>query len=159
NLHTLTGPPVAHLAQAVDAFEEGFTYPLGPGRTFRISHGDDYPRFFRSMGRAAVFVAEREGEVLGVLAVALRRLLLPDGQERTVAYLGDVKVAPSARRSTVFFRLAGAAREWAGADASAAFGVVMDGTPVTPDRYTGRLGLPRFEVLGKVLVWRLSCAD
>jgi hypothetical protein len=33
----------------------------------------------------------------------------------------------------------------------------MDGTAATPDRYTGRLGLPRFEVLGKVLVWRLDC--
>ena len=46
---------------ALARFEEQFTYPLGPGRTLRISHGDDYPRFFRAIGDAACFVAERSG--------------------------------------------------------------------------------------------------
>src|SRR5437588_48708 len=93
----LQDPPAPDLARALEVFEEQFSYPLGPGRTFRISHGADYPRFFRAMGEAAVFVAEREGQVLGTVGAALRRLRTPDGTEARVAYLGDLKVLPAAR--------------------------------------------------------------
>jgi hypothetical protein len=156
NVHRLCGPPPAELAQALAAFEKQFTYPLGPGRFFRISHGDDYPRFFRAIGTAACFVVEQQGCVLGTLGVAVRRVALPDGRERTVVYLGDLKVAPAARGGMALPRLVRAAQEWAGPQADAAFAVVMDGTPVTPERYTGRLGTPPFCELGKVLVLRLA---
>ena len=72
NVHPSSARPGAELALALARFEEQFTYPLGPGRSFRISHGDDYPRFFRAMGEVACFVAERDGVVLGVLGAALR---------------------------------------------------------------------------------------
>ena len=45
-------PPDPELADALSAFEQHFRYPLGRTRTFRISHGPDYPRFFRAMGKA-----------------------------------------------------------------------------------------------------------
>ena len=61
NVHALSAPPPTALARALDRFEGQFRYPLGPGRSFRISHGDDYPRFFRAMGEGACFVAERDG--------------------------------------------------------------------------------------------------
>jgi hypothetical protein len=156
NVHRLCGPPPAELAHALADFETQFTYPLGPGRFFRISHGDDYPRFFRAIGTAACFVVEQQGCVLGTLGAAMRRLTLPDGRERPVIYLGDLKVAPEARGGMALPRLIRAARGWAGTEADAAFGVVMDGTRVTPERYTGRLGIPPFRELGKVLVLRLS---
>jgi hypothetical protein len=155
-VHRLCGPPPADLARALGAFERQFTYPLGPGRSFRISHADDYPRFFRAVGEAACFVAERQGRVLGTLGAALRSLALPGGEERTVVYLGDLKVAPMARGGPALLRLVRAAQDWAGARADAAFGVVMDGTPVTPEAYTGRLGIPSFQDLGKLLVLRLA---
>jgi hypothetical protein len=159
NVHRLCGPPPAELARALAAFETQFTYPLGPGRFFRISHGDDYPRFFRAIGTAACFIVEQQGCVLGTLGAAVRRLALPDGHERPVIYLGDLKVAPEARGGMGLPRLVRAAQEWAGAQADAAFGVVMDGTRVTPERYTGRLGIPPFRELGKVTVLRLSTAS
>jgi hypothetical protein len=157
-VHRLCGPPSAALARALTAFETQFTYPLGPGRFFRIAHGDDYPRFFRAIGEAACFVAERQGHVLGTLGAAVRQLALPDGGERPVLYLGDLKVAPSARGGRALPRLVRAAQDWAGARVEAAFAVVMDGTPVTPERYTGRLGIPPFRELGKVTVLRLPAA-
>jgi hypothetical protein len=46
-------------------------------------------------------------------------------------------------------------RHWVGARAAAAFAVVMDGTPTIPTRYTGRLGIPLFAELGKIMVLRL----
>jgi hypothetical protein len=151
----LCAAPPADLARALAAFEEQFTYPLGPVRSFRISHGDDYPRFFRAIGEAACFVALRQGCVLGTLGAALRKLVLPAGEERRVVYLGDLKVAPAARGGPALLRLVRAAQDWACGRAEAAFGVVMDGTAVTPEAYTGRLNIPAFRELGKVLILRL----
>ncbi len=155
NVHTLAASPPPELARALGRFEEQFRYPLGPGRFFRIDHGEDYPRFFRAMGEGVCFVAEREGRILGVMGAALRRLALPGGEERRGVYFGDVKIAPPARGGRALPRLAAAAQQWVGARAAAALAVVMDGTLVTPTRYTGRLGIPPFAELGKIMVLRL----
>jgi hypothetical protein len=156
-VYYLDGPPSAELARKLAAFEEQFVYALGPGRHFRITHGDDYPRFFRAMGEAVVLVVERDGRVAGTLAVVVRRLVLPDGSSRSVAYFGDLKIAREARGGVILVRLARAVDTWARPKAEAAFSVVMDGTPVTPEMYTGRLGIPAFRALGKILVLRLVC--
>lgn len=154
-VHQLEASPAPPLARALGEFEREFSYPLGPGRSFRIAHGDDYPRFFRAMGRAACFVVEEGGRVVGTLAAVIRRLGYPDGEERPVAYLADLKVTPSARGGRALFVLARAAEAWVRGAAVAGFSVVMDGTAATPERYTGRIGLPAFTVLAKVAVLRL----
>jgi hypothetical protein len=158
NVHLLSGPPPPPLARALERFEEQFRYPLGPGRFFRIAHGEDYPRFFRAIGEGVCFVAEREGRILGVMGAALRRLTLPGGAERLVVYFGDVKIDPPARGGRTLLRLTEAVRQWVGARAAAAFAVVMDGTPATPTAYTGRLGIPFFSELGKIMILRLPTA-
>jgi hypothetical protein len=154
-VHPFTAAPPPELARALDRFEMQFRYPLGTDRYFRIVHGEDYPRFFRAMGEGVSFVAERDGQVLGVMGVALRRLALPDGEERLVGYLGDVKVDPPARGGRTLADLAQAARQWLAVRVEAAFAVVMDRTAVVPTRYTGRLGIPVFSELGKIMVLRL----
>src|SRR5438132_11275505 len=113
NVRQVSLAPEASLARLLEKFESQFTYPLGGERRFRISHGDDYPRFFRAIGEAACFVAERQGDVLGTMGVAVRPLLLPDGRTVRSAYLGDLKVAPAARGGPVLLRLAQAAQGWA----------------------------------------------
>ncbi len=155
-MHQLREAPDPELSAALEAFEKQFRYPLGPGRFFRIDHGADYPRFFRAMGTACCFVAARDGRVVGALGAALRSLLLPDGGTVTALYLGDLKVAPAARGGPVLVRLLQAARAWTGDQTAAAFSVVMDGTTVTPERYTGRLGIPAFGVVGKIAVFRFA---
>lgn len=157
-LHQLKDAPPPALAEALDRFEQQFTYPLGPGRSFRISHGADYPRFFRAIGDAACFVAERDGQVAGVLGAAIRDFLAPSGEPVRAAYLGDLKVDPAMRGGRVLPALASAALEWAKPRVTAAFAVVMDGTPVTPTRYTGRLGVPQFSELARIAVLRLMSA-
>jgi hypothetical protein len=155
-VHVLQGPPPAALAAALARFEAQFDYPLGPGRRFRIDHGEDTTRFFRAMGEGASFVAERDGAVLGVIGASLRRLVLPGGEERPVVYIGDLKIAPEARGGRALPRLAAAVLEWVDGRASAAYSVVMDGTASSPARTTGRLGIPTFVVLGTTAVLRLS---
>ena len=48
-VRNLTQAPDPDLAWALEDFERQFTYPLGAGHHFRISHGADYPRFFRAI--------------------------------------------------------------------------------------------------------------
>lgn len=155
-IHSLCGPPPNSLASALERFESEFTYPLGPGRSFRISHGEDYPRFFRAMGEARCFVAERNGVVLGTIGVALRPLWLPSGEECTAVYLGDLKLTAHARQGRALLRLAEVVQQWVGGRTQAAFAVVMDGTRATPTRYTGRLGIPQLGDLAKVIVLRIA---
>ena len=154
-VHRLETTPPPDLGLALATFEAQFSYPLGPTSAFRISHGDDYCRFFRAIGRAACFVAEDRGEVLGTVAVVIRRLGRPDGSEQTAAYLADLKVAPRARGGRTVFRLAAAAQSWAAAMTDTAFSIVMDGTRATPPAYTGRVGIPAFREVAKVLVLRV----
>jgi hypothetical protein len=158
-IHQISGPPSASLARALAEFEEPFTYPLGPGRSFRIAHGDDYTLFFRVLGDGACFIAEHQGRVVGALGSAVRQLRMPDGTERAVAYLGDLKIAVNARGSTVLVRLARSAEACLRPRVEAGFGVVMDGTVATPDAYTGRAGIPFFQDLGHLTVFRIPRSD
>lgn len=154
-LHGITDAPPKELAEALARFEAQFTYPLGPGRCFRISHGSDYSRFYRAMGESTCFVAESDGIVQGTLSAAVRPLKHPDGQKRPVLYLGDLKVAPGGRSGRTLLTLANAMQRWAEPRVAAAYGIVMDGTRGLPQQYTGRLGIPPFREIGKIAVIRL----
>lgn len=155
-IHAITGCPTPELAERLDRFERQFTYPLGPDRRFRISHGSDYARFFRAMGPAACLVAEQNLQVLGTLGMAVCPLRLPAGQTLQAAYFGDLKIDSSARGGFVLYRLAAAARQWLAERVVAAFGVVMSGTSVLPEDYTGRLSIPSFSELSRCIVLHLQ---
>jgi hypothetical protein len=156
-VHILHETPPLPLAAALAEFERQFVYPLGPGRTFRIDHGSDYPRFYRAIGDGRCYVDEREGRVLGVGAAALRPVQCADGRLLTAAYIGDLKAAPGPGRGKVLQRITQTAQSWCFSQGRA-FGVVMDGTPVVPTAYTGRIGIPRFVEVAKIVVWRFKCA-
>ena len=147
--------PSSDLAAGLADFEAGFTYPLGAGRGFRISHGSDYSRFFRSMGRAACFVAQDGNRVVGALACVVRHLSLPAGGACEAAYLADLKVLPGAGSGRILLRLASAAQTWGSRFTDKAFAVVMEGTRATPDRYTGRVGIPRLEEVARIAILRI----
>jgi hypothetical protein len=155
-VHQLSGPPSPALARALAEFEVPFTYPLGPGKFFRISHGEDYGLFFRAQGEGSSFIAERGGSVAGTLGAAIRQLWLPDDTERRVGYVGDLKISARARGGTVLFRLARAAEAWLRPKVESGFSVVMQGTSVTPQDYTGRAGIPRFEEIGRLAILRVA---
>lgn len=152
NLHTIRNNPPPRLAEALTEFERQFSYPLGPGKAFRIDHGHDYTRFYRAMGKNACFIAERNGEILGVVSAAQRTLSLPCGRKKDVVYVGDLKIAPGKPGGRTVLRLILRLRQWARQCAEAAYAIVMDGTQVTPVRYTGRLGIESFVELGKVMI-------
>jgi hypothetical protein len=157
-LREVGGPLPDCEADAFDRFEAEFTYPLGPSRRFRVSHERDPHRFFEAMGEAVTFIAEDGGRVAGSASIAIRRLLVPDGAERSAAYIGDLKVAPLARGGRALLRLTRALEGWGRRHTDAAFSIVMDGTALTPLDYTGRAGIPAFETLAKVVLFRIPTA-
>jgi len=156
NVHCFRHAPPGALGEALERFETQFRYPLGPGRSFRIAHGREYVTFFQAMGDTRLFVAERDGTVLGTLGAVVRPVRLPEGDLRPAVYLCDLKVDPVARGGRALMRLMGAAREELEIFADGrAYSVVMDGTRRTPQRYTGRAGVPEFNVVGQLSILRL----
>ena len=158
-VHKVSGPPSPALARALAEFEAPFIYPLGQGKFFRISHGEDYTLFFRAQGKGSCFIAEHRDRVVGALGTAIRRLWMPNGTERSAGYFGDLKIATDFRGGTVLVRLARAAEAWLRPQVEVGFGVVMGGTTLTPEAYTGRAGIPGFQDLGRLVLFRISGND
>jgi Acetyltransferase (GNAT) domain len=155
-IRCLSGPPDPKTAAALADFEKEFTYPLGPDRSFSISHGADYSLFFRSMGGAKIYLAEISGEIVGALATVQRHAVLADGSTLPAIYLCDAKVALAHRSRTVLGRLIIKAREEViAAGYHAAYSVVMSGS-LPSAAYTGRLGVPSFQPIGKLVVLRFE---
>src|SRR3954465_12466184 len=128
-LHPLREAPPAWLAEALERLEARFTYPLGEKVRFRIRHGRDYMPFFKAMGDATVWVAERGGEVLGTLAAIPRTIHLPDGQSQRTAYLCDLKITSGPHAGRTLATLAQTVNTaLAGIGIRSAYSVVMTGT-------------------------------
>ena len=157
NIYRINALPIAELADALQVFEQQFTYPLGKDCFFRIEHGVDYARFYRSIGTACCFVAKHNDQVLAVMSVAIRPLLCPDGSEQTVCYLGDLKIAPAARGGRLLVQLQQAIRDWLPSPDMPSFGVVMEGSRKIPSEYSGRAGIPAFTAVGKTIIMRIAC--
>ena len=68
--------------------------------TAKITRG-----FSRAIGEASCFVAEQGGCVFGTLGAMVRSLLLPDGQEKEVAYFADLKVTPGTYRGAYLVQI------------------------------------------------------
>ncbi len=157
-IHRITGPPPPDLARKLAEFEREFVYPLGSSDSFTISHGEDYPLFFRGMGNARVHLAEISGAIVGAQAAVDRMVSLADGSEIPAAYFCDTKVVSRLRGGMVLGRLAMAAcRETLAAGIHSGFSVVMDGSKTT-DQHTGRLGIPQFEELARLAILRFDTA-
>jgi hypothetical protein len=158
-IRTITEAPEPALSDALEEFERTFNYPLGAGRSFRISHGRDYARFFRAIDAdsGAVFIAiGKDGRVRGTLGVAVRSVQFPDGECRRAAYLGDLKTAPGVGRGWALLRLGAEVTAWSKAHgAVVAYGVVMGGTGHQPSAYTGKLGIYPFRKVHDLTVLRI----
>jgi hypothetical protein len=146
--------PEPGLEQALDEFEKTFTYPLGEGQRFSISHGPRYDNFFRSLGEHCCLASILDGRVLATIGAAKRTLRYADGSEHSALYIGDLKTAQEARGTIVLWRLLRELAAWSGHQSSL-FSIVMDGTDRVPPQYTGRAGIPEFAVIAEISVLRI----
>jgi len=158
-IERLPDGPSAEFSAALGAFEAQFRYPLGGGRWFRIDHGQDYCRFFASIGDARTWIAESQAQVVGAISAARVELRVPSGESHSAAYFGDFKVRladPQRSAGWVAAGLLRRAADWAQSYTRRGMAIVMDGTAVVPENYTGRLGLPPFRSIGHVTIWRIE---
>ncbi len=161
-LHRFTDEVPAATGRALAEFEREFSYPLGPSERFRISHGEDYLPFFRAIGEPVLLAMEDAGKIVGGIARVRRGLEMRRDEgavvETTEAhYLCDLKVAAAVRGTAVLARLIGETKRGIEAgDSQACYCVVMEGTGRLPTDYTGRLGVPRFEKVGGIVILRIS---
>ncbi|MDA9858613.1 hypothetical protein N9D23_10890 [Rubripirellula sp.] len=153
-IHEIQSQPTTELNAALENFESEFRYPLGTDSWFRISHGDDYTRFFRAIGDPCSFIATNGSQVVGTITSTICRLRQPGGEFRRAAYLSDLKVAHPTSGPTLL-RLLRAANDWTLTSPTPGFCVVMDGTTKSPANYTGRLAIPKFVELAKVVILRI----
>ncbi|MGB0579133.1 MAG: N-acetyltransferase [Limisphaerales bacterium] len=142
-------------ADRLEEFEASFSYPLGEGRTFRISHGKEYGRFYRAMGVVRTIVASMSDRVVGAVSGVSREILLPKAINTRSVYLGDLKIRNDAPAGRVLLKLLESLRTQFAEDHQSGFGIVMRGTNVVPSDYTGRLGIPQFEHVGEVSILRI----
>lgn len=155
DVRVLKGFPAPELASALSEFEADFRYPLGSSGWFRISHGDDYTQFFRAIGDACSFVADRDGTVNGVISVARCQLRIPGGDQVDAAYIADLKLRQPPAGFTLLKLLREAAKWGRSHVCTSGFSIVMDGTNRLPPSYTGRLGIPVFNELAKLTILRI----
>jgi hypothetical protein len=155
-LHVLESRPDLRLTAALEQFESQFRYPLGSDSWFRISHGDDYTCFFRAIGQAECLVATRDSKVVGVISSTICDFRGPGNHDGRAVYISDLKVSEPAAGRTLL-RLIHGVRDRDLLHPLSAYSVVMDGTGQTPTAYTGRLGIPAFHELAKIMILRIPC--
>jgi hypothetical protein len=151
----LTPPLYAAFSRHVNEFERLFTYPLGQDQKFRIDHGPQYDAFYRSMGEAHTYYALYHDKIVASIAYVIRHVKRGESVDQ-VAYIGDLKIHPDHQATRVFLTMAKHVQPILEQQLSCAYGIVMDGTINTPERYTGRLGIPPFKRLKELYVLRLD---
>ncbi|MCF8462663.1 MAG: GNAT family N-acetyltransferase [Rickettsiaceae bacterium] len=151
----LSTPIHSSLSHKVSEFERLFTYPLGQDRYFRIDHSPNYDAFYKAMGEAHTYYALYHDKIVASISYVIRTVKLHDHIDK-VAYLGDLKIHPDHQATRLFFSIAKHLQPILEREVSSAYGIVMDGTINTPEQYTGRLGIPKFERLKEVYVLRFD---
>jgi len=141
------------LNEKMSEFEQSFRYPLGDSGTFSISHGDDYSRFFRAMGKSRIYLACYQGEIVGSLAM-VQRPLCQNGKTVNSLYIGDLKIKRKNGR-ILYCLIKEAHDDNIELRDIPQYGVMMKGTEKRPSDYTGRMGLPKFKNMGEVAIIRI----
>ncbi|MCM8541246.1 MAG: hypothetical protein NE328_13310 [Lentisphaeraceae bacterium] len=134
-------------------FERSFCYPLGNSGNFSISHGDDYSRFFRAMGKCKIYLARHKGQIAGSLAVVKRPIYL-NGNKQESLYIGDLKITKG-NGKVLYCLIKEAHDDNLSLRDIPQYGIMMKGTERRPSDYTGRLGLPKFKNMGEVAIIRV----
>lgn len=149
------GTVPAPVGESLRALERAFNYPLGPDERFSIDHGAEYGRFYGSMGESVCVVAYEGTQPQATVSAALRRASWPGG-EGAVVYGGDLKVHPRARGGAAYHRVARVIAAWSAERAPRVYSVVMGGTTLTPEAYSGRAGLTALRLAGGLEVFSVA---
>ena len=94
NIHEISFDERLKYNNALLEFEKLFEYPFGED-FFVIDHGLDYFKFFDNLGDPHFFIAEEDGQIIGISVSVLQELLV--NKIGKVWYLCDLKIHPKYR--------------------------------------------------------------
>lgn len=164
------------LVTKITKFEALFDYPLGDSQRFRIEHGPDFTAFFCAIGEANTWTIQSGRNIVAALSSALRTVQI-NGQDYRIAYMGDLKVHPryqvlgsnqtnvhraETRPRTIKQKKSSGSgvaqylRRLINQEADCAYCVVMDGTKITPDDYTGGERFPKLKPVANLYILRFE---
>jgi hypothetical protein len=125
---------------------------MNGGIALRIDRDPDFFALARHRGQTEVFVALRDGEVVGSFSVTIADVYVA-GRVRRGVYLADLKARPGLSFTRVLPRLLRAAGEHIKAhDVELAWCVVAGGNERVAPLLAGRSGLPPFFPAGRFIV-------
>lgn len=166
------------LCEQIADFETLFDYPLNESSRFSIEHGPDFTAFFAAIGHAKTWVLHSSGGVVGAFSCAVRTICI-DGNNYRFAYCGDLKVhprfqtisatGPNSNKAQTLTKVGNQLGTRAGKvtrllqshlthDVDLAYCVVMNGTRVTPDVYTGDRRIAELKPVSNLYILRFETA-
>jgi len=146
-------PPV--LLDEVADFEQDFKYTIDQKHCFRVSHGMDYGRFYRSLGKCRLYIAREKNKVLGSMAL-VQRTITVRGHQTKALYIGDLKIAPEAGSRILYLLSREAYNDHYSERHLPHYGVFMHGAPALPSDYSSRMGLKKFHTMGKIAIMQIA---
>lgn len=119
--------------------------PMEGKLVVNVDRSPDYFILARLQGDdARVLVAEKDGELVGAIGFAIRRVIM-GGRAYKIAYLGGIKLAESVRKGIAAYRLVKAASDYLlSADVEYGVLLVMEGNAAMEALLSGRAGIPHF---------------
>ena len=121
----------------------------------RIDREPDFFRLLNMRGQGKVFVAIVDQSVVGCISVAYRCVFV-HGRAQRIGYIGDLKVHPSFAGSRVVLRLMQTLFDYTlRQDVDLYFCVIASGNERTFSLLQGRFGIPKFEPVGKFVVYEI----
>jgi hypothetical protein len=141
------------IKEATRADNEGLVYltsltPMKGDISIRIDRRPDFFRLLEMRGSSFVMVAELNNNIIGSSSASAVNVFI-DGQPEIVYYLGDFKVHPDYRRSTVAMRLARAVlQKLISVNADLLFCNAAYGNEDVMPFFKGRIFLPAVEAVG-----------
>ena len=146
-------PPA--LAHEVNDFEQHFRYPVDHRHCFTVSHGADYARFYRSLGRCRLYLARENHKILGSMAL-IQRSITVRGHQTKALYIGDLKLAPDVGSKVLYLLSREAYNDHYQERHLPQYGIFLHGAPPLPSDYSCRMGQGKFHTMGKVAIMQIA---
>jgi hypothetical protein len=120
--------------------------------SLRIDRDPDFFQLLHMRGQAKAFVATVEHRIVGCISVVYQSVFV-GGEPQTIGHVRDLKVHPSLHGSRVALTLIKTLLDYLRTqDADLYFCIVTEGNTKVLPLLQGRLGIPKFESLGRFLI-------
>lgn len=144
--------------EELSRLEDEMTYPLG-SEFFKISHGNNYLRFFQRLGDVHLYVLLDGKKIAGVACGVIRMVLDRKGQKQKTWYLCDLKIRKEYRGNGWTLRWLGKVFIGKYLLCRRAYGISMnpgDGSPNKVLKLLQKFRWAKFSSAGNLHIYSLS---